>query len=359
MKLFSKRNKKGESRLEFYRPRAISSGESSFYRERQKRISELVSPNVRTRLVSLIKFLTSSDTFLEKYILIDNRKDKIHYLNKRLIDDFSESELGYKFSIFFTFYPFNFSGKLISENEEKEELLYDDYILFDLLETVILFSKKTQRKDVIQKIKKILEEEKTGFSIKESIITRDSGEDLKSISLQLKDQKLSLKINSYYSFIREGDFLNASKISSEILSIVISDEVQDKKKTMKNTWKKISKSIVNNSKKEDLEKILNEVSKICNLINNSISDIRHSEEDRIKVSNEYIYKMSCYYNISLVEVILTSLKDDFISTDDWEEIKNKYIENYKINKDTIYYIPDPKSKPDNVESDIDPEDIPF
>lgn len=308
MKLFSKRNKIDNNRLEFYKSRPVSSRETDFYHERRKRVTEIVSSNVRTRLVSLIKFLTNSDSFLEKYVLIDDREDKIHYLNKRFVDDFSESELGYKFSDSFAFYPFNFKGEQIINGENKQSKIYNDYYLFDLIETIILFSKESQRKDVTNRIKQILEEEKTGFSIMESIITRDSGEDLKSISAQLKDQKLSSKINSYYSFFEDDDFVNASKISSEILNIIISDERKAKRKTIDATWKKISKSIVDNSKIEEFEKILSESSKICQSINNNIFDIRHSEKDRVKVSNEFVYKMASYYNIALIEVILTSLK---------------------------------------------------
>lgn len=357
MKLFSKRNKIDESRLEFFRSRPVSPRDSDFHYERRKRVTEIVNSNARIRLVSLVKFLTSSDSFLEKYILIDDRKDKIHYLNKSFIDDFSESELGYKYSDFFTFYPFSFKGELVAKTESTQGKIYNDYYLFDLIETIILFSKENQRQDVTSRIRQIIEEEKTGFSIKESLITRDSGEDLKSISAQLKDQKLAFKINSFYSFLENEDFINASKISSEILNIVISDEKKAKKKTINATWKKVSKSVVDNSKTDEFENILSEASKICQSINNSIFDIRHSEKDRVKVSNEFVYKMSCYYNIALIEVILTSLKDDFISSENWEKIKTKYIENYKINKDTFYYIPDPKSEDNS--GDIDPDDIPF
>lgn len=359
MKLFSKRNKRDNSTTGLYRQGQIISRDNDFYSRRQKRGYEFINSNARTRLISLIKFLTSSDTFLEKYILVDNRKEKIHYLNKKLLDDFSESELGYKFSNHFDFYPFKFKLQNIKIPENQTDLsVYDDYVLFDLLETSILFSKEKQRKNVIDRIANVLKEEETGFFIKENLITKDGGEDLKNISIQLKDKKLSAKINAFYSFLNDNDFINASKISAEILNIVISDEKETKKKTIENIWKSVSKSIISN----DIEKIklenelitiIDNISNVCKTLNNRIYDVRHSEKDRIKINNEYFYKLICNYNISLIEVILTSLKDAYISSEDWEKIKNKYIEAYKINKDTFYYVPEPK------EEDSDIDNIPF
>lgn len=359
MKLFSKRNKRDNFTSTIYKAGQSISRDGDFFSRRQKRAFEFINSNARTRLISLIKFLTSSDTFLEKYILVDNRKEKIHYLNKKLLDDFSESELGYKFSNHFDFYPFKFKSQTIKIQENQTDIaVFDDYVLFDLLETTILFSKKKQRKNVITRIAGILREEETGFFIKENLITKDGGEDLKNISIQLKDKKLSSKINSFYSFLNENDFINASKISAEILNIVISDEKQTKKKTIEHIWKNVSKSIISNEiEKSKLENelitIIDDISNVCKTLNNRIYDVRHSEKDRIKISNEYFYKLICSYNISLIEVILTSLKDAYISSEDWEEIKNKYIESYKINKDTFYYVPEPK------EEDFDIDNIPF
>jgi hypothetical protein len=364
MKLFSKRNKKDNINSNFYRPNLIHGRDSRFnYLSKQKR-NEIINPQARIRLSSFLKFISSLDLFLEKYILIENKKDKVHYFNKKLIDDFSESELGYKFSDSFNYYPFRFNGESIISNDEKQtvEEVYDDFILFDLLEATILFSKADQRNEVIKRINNIFQEEKISYYIKENLITKNEGEDLRNISIQLKDVKLAAKINSYYNFFDEDDYINAAKISAEILNMIFSDESEEKIKVIGKLKKDLASSIVANTeekqkREEEFLEILSSISKMCQTLNNGIFDVRHSEKDRIKISNEYFYKLICNYNISLVELLLTSLKDRHISTEDWEAIKNKYIETYKINKDTFYYIPDPKAKDGNEE--IKPEDIPF
>ncbi len=363
MKLFSKRNKKEDIRLPLSASlSAAREKDHPFLRE--VRLNQLIKTQARVRLVSLIKFLTASDLFLEKYILIDDKKSKIHYFNKKLLDDFSESELGYNFSSTFTYSSFTFSPKNFPENE-KEYKIYDDYILFDLLETTILFSKEEKRAEVINRIANILKEENTGFFIKENLITRDEGEDLRSISSQLKDSFLTNKIKSYYTFFSQNDFVSASKVSADLVNIITSDDKISKKSVMASTWQDLSESLVLNLKEKDARRkefieIMEGVAKVCQKLNNEISDVRHSEKDRIQISNEYFYKLICSYNISLVEVVLTSLKDRYISTENWEEIKNKYLENYRINKDTIYYIPDDKETLDiDFSNTINPEDIPF
>lgn len=357
MKLFSKRNK---NLGHIYRRNESFYSANPLRRHTYRNFDdnkELVNKNARSRLVSIIKFFTSSDNFLEKYILVDDRKGKIHYFNKKLLDDFSESELGYKFSDNFVFYPFAFLGnKIPVDEEETMKELFNDYLLFDLLETMILFSSKKKRGEVIFRINKILQEEKTGFVISKNIITKDSGEDLRSIVNQLKDNKLSSKIVSYYDFFANKDYINACKVSADIVNIILSDESIQKKKAIKNLQKEISSSIVINSKEKDkriteFENIISEYLKNINSLNNGVFDVRHSEKDRIEVSNEYLYKLICSANISFVELALTSLKDNYIAEEDWEKIKEEYIENYKINKDNYYYVPDPE--------DIDPEDIPF
>ncbi|MCA9358781.1 hypothetical protein KC926_01090 [Candidatus Kaiserbacteria bacterium] len=354
MKLFSKRNDRSQDRYPIqYRDRIGSS---------YGRRTEIISQKTRTRLVSLIRFLTSSDNFLEQYILIDNKKEKIHYFNLNLLDNFAEAELGYKFSAYFKFYPFLFRKTEIvpSRNSEGEDENYDDYVLFDLLETTILFSKSKQRKDVIQRINEILIEEKTGFCISKNLITREGGDDLKNISPQLKDIQLKSKIAAYFDFFEKDEFINAAKISADIINIVFSDEKSDKKVKIKDLTKEISSHVVNNKLEKtkrisEFENILNESLKISNTLNNQIYDIRHSEKDRISVTNDFLYKMICVNNIALIEFVLTSLKDKFIVSEDWESIKDSYIERYKINKSTYYYIPD-KTKEDD---EIDPDDIPF
>lgn len=354
MKLFSKRNDTYPDRYPIQYRERIGSHYS--------RKSEIVSEKTRTRLVSLVRFLTSSEHFLEKYILIDNKEEKIHYFNQSLLDNFSEAELGYKFSSYFRFFPFVFrkTEKIQSRVSEDIEECFADYMLFDLLETTILFSKSKIRPDVIQRINEILTEEKTGFWISKNLITREGGDDLKNIAPQLKDDQLKSKISSYFDFFNKDEFINAAKISADIVNMVFSDEKRDKKTTIKTLTEEIADQVVNNKKEKakrvtEFTEILNDLLKVSNILNNQVYDIRHSEKDRISTSNDFLYKMICVNSIALIEFVLTSLKDKYIVSEDWESIKDSYIERYKINKSAYFYIPERNEDDDG----INPEDIPF
>jgi hypothetical protein len=358
MKLFSKRNERHPERYSMqYRDRP------ALYPSRK---TEIIHQKTRTRLVSLVRFLTSSDHFLEQYILVDNKKEKIHYFNQILLDNFAEAELGYRFSNYFKFSPFLFKKTVIvqTRSAEDEEETYDDHVLFDLLETTILFSKSKNRDDVIQRINEILTEEKTGFCISKNLITKEGGDDLKNIFPQLKDNQLKSKISSYFDFYGKDEFINAAKISADIINIVFSDEKSDKKSTIATLIKEIANQVIDNKNEKtkrvsEFETILNDALKISNTLNNQIYDIRHSEKDRVSTSNDFLYKMICVNNIALIEFVLTSLKDRYIVSEDWESIKDSYIERYKINKSTYYYIPDEKINNEDDEEIINPEDIPF
>jgi hypothetical protein len=356
MKLFSKRNNTDRGYSIRNSRRIISNHYDT--KERVVRYHrQVITPEARTRLVALIQFITNSDVFLERYVLIENKAEKIHYLDKDLINNFSEAELGYKFSDTFDLQPFRFEGNYEwINNSDESEKFFNDYYLFDLLETIILFSKIDQRSNVIFRINSILKEERTGFSIIENLITRDGGEDLKNIVYQLKDDKLSEKIKAYYQFFNVEDYINACKISADILNIIFSDDSSGKKLVIAEMQESLANSVVLNSKEKDKRKkefigYFDSMMNISRTLNNQIYDIRHSEKTCIKISNEYFYKLICTYNMSLVEFTLTSLKDRYLFTEDWEAIKNLYIESYQINKNTRYYIPDP--------NDINPEDIPF
>ena len=92
----------------------------------------------------------------------------------------------------------------------------------------------------------------------------------------------------------------------------------------------ISNQVVNNQKEKtkrvtEFTEILNGLLVQSNKLNNQIYNIRHSEKDRISTNNDFLYKMICVNNISLIEFVLTSLKDKFIISEDWESIKNSSI----------------------------------
>lgn len=358
MKLFSKRNNSNRMRFddEFrYSHRLSRSGQ------------ELISPEIRNRIASEIKFLTASDDFLEWFILFENKKKVKIFFDVGKIDNFSLSELGYKMSVYFEFEDFKIiqQEKIFRGIENKERTInyYDDYKLFDLAEIVILFAKNKKRTEVISRFNAIFLEEDADFQIVEHLITKKSGETLKTLVGLLKDENLKNKIRTYFELNDKNDHVNSSKISADILNIVFSGYIKSNKPHDITAIKtKLAQKIIRDTVKKEEKSVrflgyIDELLRTSKSLSNDIYDVRHTEKSTIQLSNDNIYKLIASHNMSLVELVLTTLKDDYVLGDNWEKIKNDYIEKYKIDKSTRYVIEKPNTNKDG--ADIDPDDIPF
>ncbi len=352
MKLFSKRH--AERRV---------GAESIAYRHRVRR-NELLSSEARNRILAEIKFLSSSNDFLERYILFEDKRENpsIIYYDDAKIDDFCLAELGYKMSDIFRFDEFEMhqSKQAIryASEGEKPELYYDDYKLFDLAEITILFSKASERAKVINRINSILSEEDTDFEIVEHLITRRNGDDLRGMMGIIKDEQLKTKLERFYEYYSKKDYVNAAKSSADIINIIYSDELQaGKKKQIEAMKVKLSKNLINDSTKEKRERIAKHLDtslRLARALNNDIYDVRHTERSTLKPHGDNIYKLVSTQNLMIIELTLTGLKDDFVLSDDWEHIKAEYIEKYKIDiKSRNVY------KPRNDDLPIDLSEIPF
>jgi len=359
MKLFSKRNKISTEREDF-----AFRHTSRFSRRR----NELVGEQTRNRLVSEIRYLTSNNDFLEWFILFENqRKEKI-FFEKGKLDSFSLAELGYRISDFFVFEDFAIIEQKSDDDDDGDAGYFDDAKLFDLVEITIVFAKEKKREEVISRFNAIFNEEESRFHIANKLITKKSGEDIRSLSGVLKDENLKSKVNLFYSF-EPMDYVSAAKVSTEILNILFSDYIKDGKKR---EIKKIRENLIvklfdgskskrgNSEKKARLNSYLESLLDIAKDLDNDIYDVRHTEKSTIEVKNSNFYKLIARLNISIAELALTTLKDDFILGEDWEEIKNNYIKKYKIDRETRLVIRKPNELPTNDSDDeIKPEDIPF
>lgn len=353
MKLFSKRH--SERRLGAERIR---------YR-RDVTANELLVPEARNRLISEIRFLSSRNDFLEWNILFEDKRSdpSTIYYDEEKLDDFSMAELGYRLSDNFSFDHFNMvqSKQTLRYASEKEEerLFFDDYHLFDLAEITILFSKKKERHNVIKRINGILAEEETGYEIIEHLITRKSGDDLRAVLGILKDLDLKLKLERYFDYYSRKDYINAAKVSAEVLNIIFSDvKESNKKKQIEEMKGKLSRFVISDkseAKREKIASYINDALILSRNLNNDIYDIRHTEKSTLKPSGDNVYKMVARQNISIIELTITSLKDDFVLSDDWENIKAEYNEKYKINIKSRNVF----QKPVYDDTPIDLSEIPF
>lgn len=356
MKLFSKRNTPSELNASDER-RTVSTLRSG-------RRAELISSEARNRLIAEIKFLSSRDDFLEWFIFFENKKKGVIFFDQDKIDNFSLAELGYAMSDYFEFEYFKMiqSERKIrfSSDDERSDLYFDDYKLFDLAEITILFARPEQRSEVIKRFNTIFDEERTNYEIVQHLITRKSGENIKSLKNIIKDDALKTKLASYLNYEAEGDYLNAAKASAEVVNILFSGYIKNDKPTVIKAIKEklvsalLSPSDAKGVKGEALDKHLDSILKNAKDLSNDIYDVRHTEKSTLEIKNENIYKLISKNNIGIAELVLTSLKDEYVISDDWEKIKQEYIEKYRIDPNTRLTI----KKPEPVQT-IDLSEIPF
>ena len=353
MKLFSKRTT--TTRAEALDDRLVSA------RLRARR-SELISSETRNRIVSEIKFITSNDDFLEKFILSEDQVEDRIYLDKHKLDNFSLAELGYRLSDYFDFEDFDMhSTELRSRyNENEVEKFFDDTRLFDLAEITILFARSEKRTEVIKRFNNILSEENADFQIIEHLITKLSGETLRTLRNILKDNNIKSKLGSYFDFETSHDYVNAAKLSADIVNLIFSGVIKDQKpKEIKALKDRLTQKLLgpqaDKEKIERLDKYIDSLLKTAKDLSNDTYDVRHTEKSTLQVKNDNFYKLIAGHNMSIVELVLTTLKDDYVLSDDWENIKSNYVKKYKINTNERITI----SKADIDDQPIDLSDIPF
>lgn len=357
MKLFSKRNQAINNSLFDERHLPLPS--------RAMRRMELISPEARNRLISEIKFLSSRDGFLEWFIFFENKKKGTIFFDSDKIDNFSLAELGYSMSDYFEFEYFkmvqNQRKVRFSADDEKIEKYFDDSKLFDLAEITILFAKPEERDNVIKRFNIIFAEENSNYEIVQHLITKKSGENLKSLKNILKDDALKTKLNSYLNYEFDGDYLNAAKVSAEIVNLMFSGYIKDDKPSV---IKKLKQKLVErllaaadakSIKGKKLEGHIDSLLKIAKDLSNEIYDVRHTEKSTLEIRNDNIYKLISRNNGSIIELVLTTLKDEYVISDNWDKIKKDYIEKYKIDPNSRLYI----EKPDPVDEPIDLSGIAF
>lgn len=337
MKFFSKRNKKIEM-----------DDDSIYYHGVIKKV-EFITKELRNRLIAEISYLTSCDDFLEFFILFEDQKKEVIFLDKDKVDGFSLKELGYRTSDYFEFNNFaikeqKHQKRFMSRNDdgkmsrvEKDLIYFNDSKLFDLIEFIILFSKKEKRNEIIKRFNDILSEEETLYEIINGMITTKSGEDIYKIQSLLIDGNLKNKIDDYEHYEKKEDFVSMAKVSSEILNIIFSDYKRDGKKyKIEEILKKISYSLAHSKKDSDkLFVYLNEELNNIKRFNNDIYNIRHTEKStvQLKGGKSFVYKSVAVRNISFAEMIIISIKEEFIYSEDWESVKDNYISKYNINRD--------------------------
>ncbi|MFA5210997.1 MAG: hypothetical protein WC414_00645 [Patescibacteria group bacterium] len=299
---------------------------SKRYKQADKNFLE---ERIRNRLLEEIKFISSSDEYIERFLLVYNEEKNIFCLNHDSLKELGMREIG---------------NSIVDYVDLKNCLSYSnkkDAVIFDLLEILIIFSKQEKRSIVITRINYILEEEDTPFLIHEYLFFNKNITGVRSVVPFIKNKSLKDKLEEFFlTNIENPNYQVLSRITADLIQNIFSSP-KDKKNTKnysENLCKMVSQKWTSEKNVLSLTKLLNDAVKNSKDLANQISNIRHTDQNTIPVNNSNFYKLVTYNCMSIAELVILSLPEKFISTEEVENIKNNYLNKYKINKNAIWVL---------------------
>lgn len=190
------------------------------------------------------------------------------------------------------------------------------------------------------------------------IETEQSG--LRSALPLIKDPQLQKSIKEYYrnNSALEIQYEVLARISANILQRITTSPIS-KNKTKNyadELCNEVAKRWTDSKKTTELKQLLNETIKNAKDLSNQVTDIRHTDQSTIPVDSPKIYKLVSSKNINIAELIILTLPERFISEQNPKELKESYIQDYKIDATSSWVI---KKKIVKDLEEINPEDIPF
>lgn len=343
MELFSKRNSERDIRMRSMRYRT----------EKEELRNQIIQDTLRIRLQEEVRYLISSGKYLERFLYVNNQlKDKI-YLHDSTLRDLSMRVLGYSLKDILDCTSLSF------ENED-----YSDIKFFDLLELLIIFTKNDSRKEVVARLNEIFKEEGDIFIILGFMITDKRATGLRPLIPLVKDSILRNKLFDLFSqSAHTSEYEIMAKTSAEVIQYLFSSP-KSKTKTKQhseNLCLEMASKWTEKKSRLDLSTLLSETVKNAKELSNQISNIRHTDQHTIRVESPSLYKLIAQKNIALIELVVLSLPEKYISKHEPDELKNSYIKNYNVDKSTQWVV---KKKTEDATlifppDDINPDDIPF
>ena len=216
---------------------------------------------------------------------------------------------------------------------ESQNQVFDIVELFDIIEYLLIFCLSEKRDDYIMRLMEAFEEEKSGFIIHSHLIVYGAANNLESVTPLIKDKNLKKKLESYFNSTKwEVDYLYLAKVSADILQLIlISDSSQkDTKSFSTDLCLQVARVSVPEDKIMEFSTALNGFAKQAKDFNNQTYDIRHTDRFCMPTKTPNIYRYAASSNIALIELIISSLPDQFISPENPEEIKNGILIKYWI-----------------------------
>lgn len=278
-----------------------------------------LSESLKTRLLTLLNFCIKS-WFLEDWIVFYFHWI-ISWIQSDILSLVTKWELWYSMNDFFD-----------CERLEFDPQCWDYYIL-DLIEIMVIFSKESKREEFVKRIKEIFyeEREQNTFTIHWYIIIENNSNEFQSIIPFIKDAKIRDKLETYYRVkATNPDSSILAKTSADIINYILSSEAWEFKKYMDSLFNKIWSKIALD-KPEELTNLLLKLADYWKWLNNKIDNVRHTERSTIPIIEQcWIYKFIADNNMNIIELIITSLPEDYISNWDVSEVKKWIVEKYNL-----------------------------
>lgn len=331
MRLFSKRYDVAQ----FRRYGVVRRGDSSDL--------PLFSNSLINRLLQQIKFATSKPDFLERFLLVYDENALEFYINNGSLRDLSLTELGYDLTTFF-----DCRKNLFTTSQPEDQIKF-----FDLVELLIIFCKSEKRSAFVERLREIFREEGGEFDLHRFMIIKRGDSGLRAISPMVKDTRLQDKIKEYGELrhMSSNTYAASARVSADVLQFIFSHPTKKgkTKDTADEICKKMAEQLTDSKNSKTLGDLLNDTVKLAREWNNQISNIRHADQHTIPVGHPDIYKMISTQNNAIAELVLLSLPERFITDEDPDVLRESYIKNFAINRDTKW----------TIKEEIRVEDIPF
>lgn len=286
----------------------------------------LLDERLRTRLLFELRHITTRLDFLEPYLLT-KLTDSSTMINEDHLKEFSSAEIGYDITKYINVYEMEVIR--IADNGNK---MPDDYVLFDLIEIIIIFAKKTMRDEIVKRLNDIFAEQNSDFKIQEWMINIRGKGTLSDYASLLKDDILKAKIQSHNSLT--GETLTHQALASNsagALQFIFSGNSQkDTKKMSEDIIGKISKEWTTEENAPKLEEIINNLVKLAKDMSNQISNIRHTDRNTIQTNGQAMYELIYKLNMALVKLSIDSDPTKYFENRKAEDIKTDYSNRYSV-----------------------------
>ena len=317
-----------------YRERLIE--KTSIQNEQENTDNSFLNEDLRIRLQSEIKYQIENG-YLEPFLLVYDKNKNIYFLHSDTLKDLSNRELG-----------FDLNNILDSRTLSFQKGTYNDLQFLDLIEVLIVFMKENERIKSIERLNRIFEECNEKFILYNGFIYIKGESGLKSIVPLVKDGLLKEKLTQSLDMLDDSYHVSA-KVSADILQHLFSSEDgQLKTKIVSESLiEKIAERVTDDKNKKGLSEKLSQLVVIAKDLSNKLSDIRHTDKHTIPVDSPNIYKLIAKINLSIAEIAILTVPDEYVQENKIEKIKTNYLTMYSIDKNSGWV------------KKLDPDDIPF